>query len=58
MVLLAIGPGTGTQVMGFKCFFIDFVESFKRLHCKIGGSVLRFWPGQQCRAMISIILHL
>lgn len=37
MVFLAIGPGTGTQVMGLKCFFIGCLESFKSLHCKIGG---------------------
>lgn len=40
MVFLAIGPGTGTQVMGLKCFIIDCLESFKSLHCKIGVSVL------------------
>jgi hypothetical protein len=37
MVFLAIEPGTGTQVMGLKCFFIGCLESFKSLHCKIGG---------------------
>lgn len=37
MVFLAIGPGTGTQVMGLKCFFLEFLESFKSLHCKIWG---------------------
>ena len=26
MVFLAIGPGTGTQVMGFKYFFLDYIR--------------------------------
>lgn len=30
MVPLAIGPGTRTEIMGFKCFYLDF----KGLHCK------------------------